>query len=114
MKHRLLARMVAAGLVVMVAGTARAQDGDESRTLAKLQAPQTVLTKTMASASGGALAAAGFRSTPTVWPPQPVGGFPNIRRNSRSSRVLARVAIGLMCTIVGASIATAAGLQFGR
>jgi len=113
MTQRLFAKTVAAGLIVMVAGTARAQGGEGSGAVTKLQIPQLAVTNTMAHTNRPA-AAAELRSLPTVWPPQPYSGFPNNSRNSRSRQVLARVAIGVMAAIVGASIADAAGLRFGR
>jgi len=115
MTHRLFARMVAAGLVVMVAGTAWAQVGEESGATAKLQIPPVAVAVTRANrqAFNRGVAAAEFRSLPPITPAQPPAGVPS-GLNSRSNQVMARVAIGLMAAIVGASIAQAAGLQFGR
>jgi hypothetical protein len=109
MTHTLFAKMVAAGLVVMVAGTARAQGGDENGAVTKLQIPQIAVTNAMAQTP---VAAADFRSEPPVWPSQQQhAGTPGNSRNSHSRQIWSGVAFGLMGLFAGTSIGQATGRQ---
>jgi hypothetical protein len=96
MAHTMFAKALAAGLIVMVAGAARAQGVEENGTFTKLQIPQITPTSTVARARDRPAATAGFGSL--------YSGSPHTGLNSRSRQVWSGVALGLMGLIAGTSI----------
>jgi hypothetical protein len=102
MTHTLFARTVAAGLVVMAVGSARAQAGDENGAIEKVQLPQIAVNNPTTETLNHS--AAEFRPLrPPAWPSQQYG-VPSNRHNSRARQVWSGVALGLMGLIAGTSI----------
>ena len=96
MAHTMFAKALAACLIVMVAGAARAQGVEVNGTFTKLQIPQITPTSTVARALDRPAATAEFGSL--------YSGSPHTSRNSRSRQVWSGVALGLMGLISGTSI----------
>jgi hypothetical protein len=112
MRHTLVAKIVAAGVVVIATGTARAQDGDDGafKTLPIAQiATTTGLVRTISRPG----TASEFSPLPSPWLPPPHPTTPSNSHNSRTRQIWAGVALGLMGLIGGTSIGQAMDRQCG-
>ena len=111
MRHALFTKVMAAGLILMATGTARAQEGDEARdtdtAVGTLQVTPAPVTRSMAQALNRPVTIAEFRPIASVWLPSPPSPSPLRSRSTVGRKIAYGVAGGLAGLFAGAAIGPA-------